>query len=179
MEKEYKKFVTDKTIDFVYEILTDAFDFTFDDLVEHYVLNKDFRTIRHKKWLVIANSGLPFNRELWYTENDTITIEDMVQIAKAATAMKINSVPMWLVTRDYQGGGFGTGRLYTRKEWEEQSHDWALASVDDIDGDNPLNSYKDMPDEDFFRNLESLYEIEFEQWEDSERQREILNTSEL
>ena len=178
MEKEYKKFVTDKTIDFVYEILTDAFDFTFDDLVSHYVPNKDFRTIRHKKWLVIANSGLPFNRELWYTENDTITIEDMVQIAKAATAMKINSVPMWLVVRDYQGGGFGTGRLYTRKEWEEQDYDWALASAD-VEKEQFFNSYKGMSDEDFFRNLESLYEIEFERWDDSERQREILNNSEL
>ena len=169
---DYGKYVTDDTIRFVHDILTDAFEMSDDDIRQEYVKDRNFKGMRYKKWLVIANSGLPFNRDLWHKDNLSITADDKVQIAKSAMAKFVNAVPMWLVVRDNEGGIFGMGRLFNRVEWIEQAVEWT-------DGDSAPEETRDyfsrLSDEQLIKELSSTYDIVFEKWNDSDKQRELLN----
>lgn len=173
MEKDYKKYVTDETIGFVCDMLTEVSDLSIKEITDYYVLDKNFRTMRLKKWLVIANSGLPFNRDLWYKDYDAITADDKVQIAKTAMAMKINSVPMWFVSRDNEGGCFGMGHLYTREGWAKWLCEWAVEDFDKIK--ERSDYYQTLSDEDFFDEASSICNVTFEKWENTDEQRKIIN----
>ena len=50
MEKDYKKYVTDETIGFVCDMLTEVSDLSIKEITDYYVLDKNFRTMRLKKW---------------------------------------------------------------------------------------------------------------------------------